>query len=560
MSTFTEPTITCPKCHNPIKLTESLAAPLVESARKDYEQRLAQKDADILARENAVKTRQAQLEQEKQSVDQAVALKLNQQRAQIAAEESRKAKELLGADLKEKSDQLLQLSAVLKQREDKLAETQKAQAQLIEAQHKLEEDKREMELTIQKRIQDSKEAIRTQALKEAQDQANLKLFEKNQELQQAQQKLTQAAQREQSLSQQFQSQLKEEREKIAAEESRKAKQLLGTDLKEKSDQLTELTAILKQREEKLAEAQKSQADLLRQQRDLETKAREMELTIQTRINQELSRTKDEARKEAQDQLGLKLTEKETLIESLSKKIEELSRKAEQGSQQLQGEALELQLEALLASKFPYDKLEPVPKGEHGGDVLHRITHPTGTLCGTILWESKRTKAWSNLWLAKLRDDQRAAKADIAIIVSTALPESITSFDLVEGVWVTSPKMFLPVALCLRQSILDLAAARSASQGQQTKMDMVYQYLTGPGFKRRVEAIAEAFSTMKEDLENERKVITKQWAKREKQLERVMIATSGMYGDLQGIAGKSLPEVQGLDLKLLDTEPPSNDAQ
>ncbi len=555
MSTSTEPTITCPKCHSAIKLTDSLAAPLVESARREFEQKLTQQNAQILAREKAIADRQAQLDLERQSVDQSVAAKLKDERARIAAEESKKARQALNDDIAKKDGELSELKTLFTQRGEKLQEAQKAQAQLIEAQRKLEEEKREMDLTIQKRIQESKDAIRTQATKEAQDQASLKIFEKNQELQQAQQKLTQAAHREQTLAQQFQAQLKDEREKIASEESRKARLALDTDIKQKDEQLAELNSTLKLRNEKLAEAQKAQADLLRQQRDLEDKAREMELTIQTRINQELGKTKDEARREAEEKLNIRLTEKETLIDSLSKKIEELSRKAEQGSQQLQGEALELQLESLLASRFPLDKLEPVPKGEHGGDLLHRITHTTGSLCGTILWETKRTKTWSNLWLTKLRDDQRAAKADIAIIVSTALPESITSFDLIDGVWVTSPKMLLPVALCLRQSLIDIAGVRTASEGQQTKMEMVYQYLTGPHFKRRVEAIAEAFTTMKEDLDKERKVITKQWAKRDEQLTRVLIATSGMYGELQAIAGKKLQEVEGLDLKALESDTP-----
>ncbi len=558
MSTFTEPTITCPKCQNPIKLTESLAAPLVESAKREYERRLAQKDADILAREESLKNHQTQLEQEKQSLDQAVAARLKEERAKIAAEESKKARQALNDDITKKDADLAQLQTLFNQRGEKLQEAQKAQAQLIEAQRKLEEEKREMDLTIQKRIQESKEAIRTQAIKEAQDQASLKLFEKNQELKASQEKLTQAAQREQTLAAQYQAQLKSEREKIAAEESRKAKLALDTDLKQKDDQLTELNAILKQRSDKLAEAQKLQADLLRQQRDLEDKAREMELTVQTRISEEIGKTREEAKKEAEEKLGLRLKEKEEHIASLGRKIDELNRKVEQGSQQLQGEALELQLESLLGARFPHDKLDPVPKGEHGGDLLQRIITPAGILSGTILWESKQTKNWSDTWLPKLRDDQRAAKADIAIIVSTALPKNVDSFDRVGDIWVTHPRMLIPVALCLRQSILEVAGARLASEGQQTKMELVYQYLTGPNFKRRVEAIADAFNIMREDLDKERKAIMKQWAKREEQLERVLIATTGMYGELQAIAGKNLQEVKGLEMQMLDTDqPPAN---
>ena len=198
-----------------------------------------------------------------------------------------------------------------------------------------------------------------------------------------------------------------------------------------------------------------------------------------------------------------------------------------------------------------DQIQPVPKGEYGGDVLQRVTSPLGQACGTILWESKRTKNWSDGWLAKLREDQRQAKAEIAIIVSQALPKDVETFDLIDEVWVAHPKTAIPVAMALRQSLMEVAAARKATEGQQTKMEMVYDYLMGPRFRQRVQAIVEAFSTMQEDLDKERKVITKQWAKREEQIGRVMQATVGMYGDLQGIAGKSLQEIEGLELKALD---------
>ena len=168
-----------------------------------------------------------------------------------------------------------------------------------------------------------------------------------------------------------------------------------------------------------------------------------------------------------------------------------------------------------------------------------------------MWESKRTKNWSDGWLIKLREDQRQAKADIAIIVSQALPKDVETFQLIDGVWVTHPKVALPVALAMRQTLLEVASTRQASEGQQTKMEMVYDYLMGPRFRQRILAIVEAFSTMQDDLAKERKTITKQWAKREEQIERVMQATVGMYGDLQGIAGKTLQEIEGLEFKALD---------
>lgn len=246
-----------------------------------------------------------------------------------------------------------------------------------------------------------------------------------------------------------------------------------------------------------------------------------------------------------------MLEKEQTIAAMQKQIEDLKRRAEQGSQQLQGEVQELELENLLRMKFPFDAIEPVPKGEFGGDVLHRVIGSGGQIGGTLLWEFKRTKNWSDAWLVKLRDDQRAAKAEVAVIVSHTLPKGVETFELIEGVWVTHPRAALPVAMILRQSLLEIALARQSSEGQQSKTEMVYQYLTGPRFRQRVEAIVEAFSTMQEDLDKERKAIMKQWAKREEQIERVMSATVGMYGDLQGIAGKSLQEIEGLNLEVLE---------
>jgi len=420
---MTEPAITCPNCKTEIRLTESLAAPLIETTRRQFQQQLAQKDDEIAKREQGI------LEKERQ-------------------------------------------------------------------------------LTISKNKLDEQVAI------------------------------------------QVEDQLKIDRARITAEESRKSKQAFANDLEQKSREVAELQSILKSQEAKLTEAQKTQADLLRKQRELDDAKRELDLTIEKRVQESLSVTRQQARKEAEDEQRLKVLEREQTIAAMQKQIEDLKRRSEQGSQQLQGEVQELELENLLRNKFPFDAIEPVPKGEFGGDVLHRVVGPSAQPSGTILWEFKRTKNWSDSWLVKLRDDQRTAKAEIAVIVSQVLPKGVETFDLVEGIWVTHPRAALPVAMILRQSLLELALARQANQGQQTKTDMVYQYLTGPRFRLRVEAIVEAFSTMQEELDREKRVIMKQWAKRGEQIERVMGATVGMYGDLQGIAGKSLQEIEGLELKSL----------
>jgi hypothetical protein len=309
--------------------------------------------------------------------------------------------------------------------------------------------------------------------------------------------------------------------------------------------------VLKQRDGKLAEAQQAQADLIRKQRELDDAKREMDLTIQKQVEAELGIVRDQAKQEAEAGLTLRVHEKEEQIASMQRQIEELRRKAEQGSQQLQGEVQELALEALLRQKFPRDAFEPVPKGEFGGDLIHYVVGPAGQICGSILWEAKRTKNWSDGWLGKLREDQRAAKADIAIIVSHALPKGLQIFDHIDGVWVTEPRCALAVAIALRESLIAVSAARLAGEGQQTKMELIYQYLTGPRFRHRIEAVVERFNEMQADLDRERKAMMRLWAKREEQIRGVVESTAGLYGDLQGIAGRSFLEIDGLEMPLLD---------
>ena len=351
-----------------------------------------------------------------------------------------------------------------------------------------------------------------------------------------------------TLDQQVAQKLQQERVRIAAEEQQRAKLALGNDLDQKTNEISSLQEVLKQRDIKLAEAQKAQAELIRKQRELDDAKRELDLTVEKRVQADLTAERDKARKEAEEELKLKVMEKDQTITAMQKQIEDLRRRAEQGSQQLQGEVQEMELEALLTVKFPRDTIQPVPKGEFGGDVLHRVIGPLNQVCGTILWECKRTKSWSDGWLPKLREDQRAAKAEIAVIISQALPKEVETFGLIDGVWIADPKVALPLALSLRQTLIEVASARQASEGQQTKMEMVYSYLTGPRFRQRVQAIVEAFSSMKEDLDREKKAIIRLWAKREEQIDRVMQATVGMYGDLQGIAGKTLQEIEGLEFQ------------
>ncbi len=349
---------------------------------------------------------------------------------------------------------------------------------------------------------------------------------------------------------QVQQQLVRDRKLIAEQETARARQQIELELKAKqatADQQAERIANLTQ---KLTAAQKAEASLLRHKQQLEDKERELQLDLQRGIAAGLEETRLKAFREAQANADLKMQDRDHTISQLREQIMSLQRKAEQGSQQAQGESLELVLEHQLRAQFPFDVIEPVAKGEFGGDVLQHVRDHSGLICGKILWESKRTKAWSDGWLTKLKNDQRASHAELAIIVSQTMPKDVTHFEQMDGIWVSSLSCVLPVASALRISLIELSNLRRSSEGQETKAQQIYAYLTGPRFKRRVECIAEKFTELRKDLDAERKWMNKQWAKRDRELTIVLEATSGMYGDLQGIAGQSLEEIQSLEGPML----------
>lgn len=342
-----------------------------------------------------------------------------------------------------------------------------------------------------------------------------------------------------------------ERGQIVVAEAKKAREATAAELQSKVAEADELRRILESNNAKLAEAQQAQAELMRKERALDEAKRELDLTVEKRVQSTVDDIRAKARQEADEAARLRVLEKDQTIESMTRTIEELKRKADQGSQQSQGEVLEIELEELLRGRFPTDLIEPVGKGELGADVVQQVNGSIGQSAGIILWESKRTKAWSDGWLPKLRDDQRRCGADVALIISQVLPKNIEQFDLVDGVWIAHPRYAVPVAVALRQTLIEVSNSRLVQQGQQSKMEQVYQYLTGTKFRQRVEAVVEKFNDMREDLDKERKFMVRQWAKRETQIVSVIESTVGMVGDLQAIAGKAMPEIPSLDLPLLE---------
>jgi hypothetical protein len=373
--------------------------------------------------------------------------------------------------------------------------------------------------------------------------ARQKLRQQQEELAKQQRELQQQAE---AVEEQVRTKLGEERRELEQKARQRAKEELGVEIQDRDAELARLRA-------KTEQADRNELAFRREKRELEEKLRTADLEVERRLQEEMKKVREQAMRELDEQHRLKLLEKEQQVDGLRRQIEELKRKAEQGSQQAQGEVLEVALEQLLKDLFPTDSIEPVPKGIRGADVVQRVLDESGTDCGLILWESKRTRHWSKEWLPKLRDDLRAVGASRSVIVSERLPDHVQHFGQVNGVWVVSWVCVHPVAVALREGLIAVAKSRRALDGQHSKMELVYNYLTGQEFYNRVSGIVEAFVTMGQDLEEERRAFTTRWNKRGKQLRRVLDSTSGLYGDLQGIIGRSLPEIKGVSLAGLGPE-------
>ena len=350
---------------------------------------------------------------------------------------------------------------------------------------------------------------------------------------------------------------KKEQELKAQMEAAEAK--LKEDAKKKAEEglkveLEDLKEQLDAKSKKLEESQKQELDIRKKQRELEERENALELETARKIDEERNKVQEETSKAIEEQHRLKDAEKDKQMSDMKKQIDDLKRKAEQGSQQNQGEVLELEIEAMLKDAFPFDEIEEVKKGQKGGDVIQHVRSQSGRACGKILWETKRHKNWSDSWVQKLKDDQRDAKADISVIVSEVLPKGMSQFRMIdERVWVTSISSAHSLALALRVVIMQVSKEKQLQSGRKEKTELVYAYLTGHEFKNRVEAIVESFVAMKQDLDKERRAMNKIWDKRDKQIERVILNIGGMQGDIEGLAGMSLPKIETLELPGVDDE-------
>ena len=291
-------------------------------------------------------------------------------------------------------------------------------------------------------------------------------------------------------------------EKLATEKIILLKQLKTEAESQQSAEINLLEEQLSEKDLKLKEAVKNELTLRKEKQELKNEKDAFELEKTRQLDEERQNIEENASKKATEAQQSKIDQLSKQLLDANKVKDELARKLEQGSQQTQGEVLELELEEIITRAFPHDDVVPVPKGVSGADVIQKIHDKNGLECGQIIWESKKTKAWSEGWVQKLKDDQRAVKADLAVIVSSVLPKDINGFGLHNGVWVSNINLSIALATSLRVNLIALSHEKMMSVGKNEKMEVLYSYLTGVEFKQRVEAIIEAITGMDEGLRKE----------------------------------------------------------
>ena len=348
---------------------------------------------------------------------------------------------------------------------------------------------------------------------------------------------------DEQVDQQVSEKLKAERKVIAEAERKKI-------LDEQAEQTKALEGELEEKNLKLKEFQQQELELRKQQRKLQEEKEAFELEVTRKLDEERKKITKEAGEKAAEEQMLKMREKENLIKAMQEQIESLKRKAETGSQEAQGEALEQQLQEHLESSFPYDKFEEVKKGARGADVLQVVYNSSGKECGKILWESKNTKDFQKTWIPKLKNDQQEAKADIAVIMSVAMPEEVATFGTYEGVWITDYKSVTGLAAALRQGLIEATRQKAITVGRDSIKDVIYNYITSREFTLHIQAMVTAYKQMKEDLEAEKRSMSRIWSKRDKQISTILENITGMYGSIEGLVSnqKALPTIDALSLE------------
>lgn len=334
--------------------------------------------------------------------------------------------------------------------------------------------------------------------------------------------------------------------KILQEKALLEKSIKEKILEENRFQIEALKNELNEKSEKIKELNNALIEIERLKREKNEIQEKMKLEFERQLTEHLRNEQEKIKKLYEEEYLLKIREKEKTIEDLTTKLEEAKRRAEQGSMQLQGEIQELELERILAELFPDDEIREVKKGQRGADALQIVRNKIGRECGKILYESKRTKNFDRKWIAKLKEDNLEEKADVLVIVTQAMPEGYDKFFYEDGVWICSFSEIKPFAAILRYMLLQIHNVTVINEGRETKMQLIYNYLTSREFADTFEAIINGFRELQKGYQDEKLKIQKIWKEREKQLEKILSSSINLYGSIKGLAGSAIPDIKLLE--------------
>ena len=495
----TQQKMKCPKCGELISIDDVLTHQIEEKIGKEINEKNRLREDEFSKQKKELENQKTELEEAQKNAQIEVSKKVAER---LAAEKIILWKKAQVDAEKQKSAEIKLLEEQIKGKNEKLAEANMEVLNGRTDRQKLENERKNFELDKLKQIEHERKKIEDEAFTRAMKQSEINTSKLKNQL----------------------------------NESQREKELERKILEER----------LAEKENKLREATDKELQIRKEKNKLEEEKRNFEIEKQRQLDEERKRIYEEAGKKATEEQQHIIAQLQKQLSDATKAKDLLARKLEQGSEQTQGEVLELKLEEILRTEFPYDEIVPVPKGVTGADIIQKVIDRSSRECGQIVWESKKTKAWSNGWIQKLKDDQRAIKADIAVIVSAVLPEDVKGCAFRDGVWVCDIKLSTALATALRMNLESITREKNMSVGKNEKMEILYAYLTGVEFKQRVEAIVEAFTTMKAGLDKEKIAYQKIWAEREKQIQKVIANTVGMYGDLSGLV--TLPQIKTLELE------------
>ena len=317
--------------------------------------------------------------------------------------------------------------------------------------------------------------------------------------------------------------------------------------KQQAEKFKSLEEDLAERDSRLKELNKKEVEFLKLRRAHDNLKENLELDFQKKLNKELDEERIKLQERYSNESEMQIKELQKQLEDQKALTEQMKKKQDQGSMQMQGEVLELALEEYLDQSFPLDEIQEIKKGQNGADCLQIVNTHHRHNCGTIYYETKRTKHFNENWIEKFKADIREQNASVGVLVTEVLPEDIKSIGERDGVWICDFKSLKMIAQVLRKGIIDLNFAESKNQNKADKMELLYNFLTSNEFKLQVEAIVEGFTQMSTDLESEKRAMKRIWKKREKQLEKVVDSTLAMHGSIKGIAGNAIQNIEALEL-------------